>query len=475
VTVTADHHAIEDLRAAMRGPVLEPGDPAYDQARAVYNAMFRSRRPDAIARCTGVADVMAAVRWAGAHGQLVAVRAGGHSVAGWCICDGGLVIDLTPMKGIQVDPAARRIRAQGGVNWGEFDRETQAFGLATTGGRVTSTGIAGLTVGSGSGWLERRLGLTADNLLSADVVCADGSFVKASAAENADLFWGLRGGGGNFGVVTTFEYQLHPVGPLLHAGLLVYPLQDAARVMREWREFMAQAPNELTTGVSFLTLPPAPFIPQHLQGQPGLGMFVVYAGDPDRGEEVTGPLRRIGPPAADLTAPTPYVVLQSLLDDVAPAGRLNYWKSENLSALPDAAVDVFVEYARSFSSPLTYFTLEPKGGAIGAMGEDDTALGSRDAAYAFYVVTMWTDPAESERHIAWTREFAQAMQPYTTAGMFLNFVMDEGQERVRSTYGERRYRRLVELKDKYDPGNLFRHNQNIPPGGGTPAGPRRTP
>jgi FAD/FMN-containing dehydrogenase len=474
VAITADQNAIQELRAAMRGPVLEPGHPTYDQAREVYNAMFRTRRPVAIARCTGVADVIAAVRWAGAHDQLVAVRAGGHSVAGWCICDGGLVIDLTPMKGIQVDPAARRVRAQGGVNWGEFDRETQAFGLATTGGRVTSTGIAGLTVGSGSGWLERRHGLTADNLLSADVVTADGAFVKASAAENADLFWGLRGGGGNFGIVTSFEYQLHPVGPLLHAGLLVYPLQDAAQVMREWREFMHEAPNELTTGVSFLTLPPAPFVPEHLQGQPGLGIFVVHAGDPDRGEEVTRSLRRIGPPAADLTAPTPYVVLQSLLDDVAPAGRLNYWKSENLSALPDAAIDTFVDYARSFSSPLTYFTLEPKGGAISALGEDDTALGSRDAAYAFYVVTMWSDPAESERHIAWTREFGQAMQPYTTAGMFLNFVMDEGQERVRSTYGERRYRRLMALKGKYDPGNLFRHNQNIPPSGGTRAAPRGT-
>jgi FAD/FMN-containing dehydrogenase len=469
VTVTADRSDIQELRAAMRGPVLEPGDPAYDQARNIYNAMFADRRPGAIARCTGVADVLAAVRWARANEQLVAVRAGGHSVAGWCICDGGLVIDLTPMKGVRVDPAGRRVTAQAGVDWGELDRETQAFGLATTGGRVTSTGIAGLTLGSGSGWLERRYGLTADNLLGADVVTADGQLVRASTDENPELFWGLRGGGGNFGIVTSFEYRLHPVGPLLHAGLLFYALEDAARVMREWREFMHEAPDELTTGVSFMTLPPAPFIPAGLQGRPGLGMFVVHAGDPDEGERATRALRRIGPPAVDTLGPTPYTVLQSLLDGVAPAGRLNYWKSDNLARLPDEAIDTFVEHAASFSSPLTYFTLEPKGGAIAAVGEDETALGGRDTAYAFYVVTMWTDPAESDRHIAWTREFATAMQPYATSGMFLNFVMDEGQSRVRETFGEAKYRRLAALKDAVDPGNLFRHNQNIRPTGWFPA------
>jgi FAD/FMN-containing dehydrogenase len=474
VTVTTGRNAasrseIDALRESMRGPVLEPGEPGYDQARDVYNAMFATREPRAIARCTGVADVLAAVRWAKANDQLLAVRAGGHSVAGWCVCDGGLVVDLSLMKGVRTDPDTRRATAQAGVNWGEFDRETQAFGLATTGGRVTSTGIAGLTLGSGSGWLERRYGLTADNLLSADVVTADGLFVKASATENAELFWGLRGGGGNFGIVTSFEYQLHPVGPLLHAGLLFYALEDAARVMREWREFMHEAPDELTTGVSFMTLPPAPFIPAELQGRPGLGMFVVHAGDPDKGEEATRALRRIGPPAVDLLGPTPYVVLQSLLDEVAPAGRLNYWKSDNLSRLPDEAIDTFVEHAERFSSPLTYFTLEPKGGAIAAVGEQDTALGGRDTAYAFYVVTMWTDPAESDLHIAWTREFAEAMRPYSTAGMFLNFVMDEGQGKVQETFGDESYRRLVALKDAWDPGNLFRHNANIRPTGWSPA------
>jgi FAD/FMN-containing dehydrogenase len=468
VTVTAGREplgpvAIGELRERLRGPVLEPGRPGYDEARRVYNAMFAERRPAAIARCTGAADVMAAVRWAKANDALVAVKAGGHSVAGWCICEGGLVLDLSPMQGVVVDPETRRAVAQAGTTWGGFDRETQAFGLATTGGRVTSTGIAGLTLGSGSGWLERRYGLTADNLRSADVVTADGLSIKASRHENAELFWGLRGGGGNFGVVTSFEFELHPVGPLLQAGLLFYDLADAGRVMREWREFMHEAPDELTTGVSFLTLPPAPFIPDHLKGKPGLGMFVVHCGDPDKGEEATRALRRIGPPAVDLLGPTPYTVLQTLLDEVAPAGRLNYWKSDNLSRLPDEAIDVFVDRAANFSSPLAYFTLEPKGGAIGRVGEQDTALGGRDTAYAFYVVTMWTDPAESDRHIAWTRDFAKAMQPYSRAGMFLNFSMDEGQERIRQTYGDARYDRLVALKDAWDPGNLFRHNANIRP------------
>jgi FAD/FMN-containing dehydrogenase len=339
------------------------------------------------------------------------------------------------------------------------------YGLACTGGRVSTTGIAGLTLGSGSGWLERALGLTADSLVAADVVTADGSVVRASEDENADLFWGLRGGTGNFGIVTSFEYGLYEVGPYLNAGLLLYSLDDAERVLRQWREFMLTAPDELTTGVVFVTMPEAPFVPGELRKKLSLGIFCCYAGDPDRGEAVLASLRRIGPPLADLVRPTPYVDIQQSIDALNPPGRLNYWRSENLSELPDEAIDTLTHYARNVTSPFSYVTLEPKGGAIARVDADDTALSVRDMAYAYYALAVWEDPSDDDRHIAWVREFAQAMSPYTMPGMLLNFVMDEGEQRIRSTYGQRQYDRLVALKDKYDLTNIFRHNQNIPPSG----------
>ncbi len=464
-TDSLDMLPVEELRADFRGTILRPGDDGYVEVKQVYNGMFNHRTPQLIARCTGTADVIAAVRWARENDVLLAVRAGGHSVAGYSICDGGLVVDLSPMTGVQVYPDAKRVRAQGGATWGDFDRETQVYGLACTGGRVSTTGIAGLTLGSGSGWLERALGLTADSLVAADVVTADGSVVRASEDENADLFWGLRGGTGNFGIVTSFEYGLYEVGPYLNAGLLLYSLDDAERVLRQWREFMLTAPDELTTGVVFVTMPEAPFVPGELRKKLSLGIFCCYAGDPDRGEAVLASLRRIGPPLADLVRPTPYVDIQQSIDALNPPGRLNYWRSENLSELPDEAIDTLTHYARNVTSPFSYVTLEPKGGAIARVDADDTALSVRDMAYAYYALAVWEDPSDDDRHIAWVREFAQAMSPYTMPGMLLNFVMDEGEQRIRSTYGQRQYDRLVALKDKYDLTNIFRHNQNIPPSG----------
>ncbi|MDQ4126486.1 MAG: FAD-dependent oxidoreductase, partial [Actinomycetota bacterium] len=317
--------AIQGLAANFRGELIRPDDDGYDSARAVFNAMI-DRRPALIARCTGVADVIAAVNFARANELVVAVRGGGHSVPGYAVCDGGIVIDLSPMKGVWVDPEARTARAQAGLTWGEFDRETQQFGLAVTGGRVTHTGIAGQTLGSGSGWLERKYGLTCDNLLSAEVVTADGQFLKASEEENEDLFWGLRGGGGNFGIVTSFEYRLHPVGPIVLGGMLLYSFSKAKELLHFWRDFIEEAPDELSVTPAILTAPPAPFVPELLKGQLAAGLIVCYAGPPEEGGEVVGPLREFGPPEVDLVQPMPYTVVQTLVDPANPPGRRNYWK-----------------------------------------------------------------------------------------------------------------------------------------------------
>jgi FAD/FMN-containing dehydrogenase len=455
--------AIQEFAANFRGELIRPEDDRYDSARAVFNAMA-DRRPALIARCTGVADVAAAVDFARENELVVAVRGGGHSVPGYGTCDGGIIIDLSPMKGIWVDSEARTARAQAGLTWGEFDRETQHFGLATTGGRVTHTGIAGQTLGSGSGWLERKFGLTCDNLLSAEVVTADGRFLKASEEENEDLFWGLRGGGGNFGIVTSFEYRLNPVGPIVLGGMLLHPFSRAKELLGFWRDYLETAPDELGTAPAILTAPPAPFVPEHMKGQLVAGLIVCYAGSPEEGEEVVRPLKEFGPPEVDLVQPMPYTVVQTLVDPANPPGRRNYWKAENMNEMNDEAIETLVDHAATITSPFSVIIIEPKGRAISQVGENETAIGGRDAAHTLYAFSMWENPSEDDTHIGWTRGLMEAMGPYIVPGVSLNFTSDQGQDKVKDFFArDGKYERLVSLKNKYDPNNLFRLNQNIRP------------
>jgi FAD/FMN-containing dehydrogenase len=455
--------AIQEFAANFRGELIRPGDEGYDDARTVFNSMI-DRHPALIARCSGVADVIAAVNFARENELVVAVRGGGHSVPGYAVCEGGIVVDLSPMKGVWVDPDTHTARAQAGVTWGEFDRETQQFGLATTGGRVTHTGIAGLTLGSGSGWLERKLGLTCDNLISVELVTADGQFLKASESENDDLFWGLRGGGGNFGVATSFEYQLHPIGPIVLGGMVLHPFSRAKELLRFWRDYLDTAPDEVGTAPAIFTAPPAPFVPEDMKGQLVAGLIVCYAGSPEEGEEWIRPLKEFGPPEVDLVQPMPYTVVQSLLDPSQPPGRRNYWKAENMNELSDEAIETLVDYAATLASPFSFVVLEPKGRAISRVEEDETAYGGRDAAHSLYAFSMWENPAEDEANITWTREFMRAMEPFITPGISLNFTSDQDQEKVKDFFGRNgKYQRLISLKNKYDSNNLFRLNQNIKP------------
>jgi FAD/FMN-containing dehydrogenase len=453
----------ELLRSSLRGPVLGPGDEGYDAARSIWNGAI-DRRPAFIARCTGVADVVAAVRFARERDLLVGVRSGGHGVGGHALCDGGLVIDLSPMKGIRVDPATRTARAEAGVLWGELDRETQLFGLATVGGIVTHTGIAGLTLGGGIGWLMRKHGATVDNLLSADVVTAQGEVITASEDENPDLFWAIRGGGGNFGIITSFEYRLHPVGPLVLAGPMFHLLEEAPEALRFYRDFIAAAPDELTTIFELSVAPPALFLPEEVHGKQVVMVGACYAGSPEDGAEVVRPLKQFGRPVADLLEPKPYTALQSMFDPMVPHGWHRYWKSVELPPLTDAAIDTLVEHAPAVTSPKSYCIVFQLGGALARVAEDDTAFSQRAAAHNVNINAVWTeeDP-DVGRHVAWARDFFDAMQPHAGGRVYVNFLGEEGGDRVRQAYGARTYERLVELKRAYDPTNLFRLNQNIEP------------
>jgi FAD/FMN-containing dehydrogenase len=456
--------AVEALRARLRGAALVPGSDGYDAARKVWNGMI-DKHPAVIVRCTGVADVMAAVQFARDQRLVVAVRGGGHNVAGNAVCDDGIVIDLSPMKGIRVDPAARTVRAQGGVTWGELDRETQAFGLATTGGLISTTGIAGLTLGGGIGWLARKHGLVCGNLLSADVITADGRLLVASARQNPELFWAIRGGGGNFGIVTSFEYRLHALGPLVTGGLVLHPAERAGDVLRFYRGYIATAPDALSAFPAFIMVPPLPQVPTALHGTPAIAIAACYAGPPDDGERAVRPLREFGPPAADLLGALPYTTLQSLFDASAPAGGLSYWKSDYLNELSDACIDVLVRHTAALPtlSPLNTVHLYPLGGAVARVGSTKTAFAHRAARYSTILAAEWFDPAQSEANIQWVRELWQAMRPFSTGGVGVNFLGgDEGAERVRAAYGQN-YARLAMLKKRYDPTNFFRLNQNIAP------------
>jgi FAD/FMN-containing dehydrogenase len=433
----------------------------YDEARKVWNGMI-DRRPAMIVRCQTPDDVVASVNHARENHLLVAVRGGAHNVAGNATCDDGMVIDLSSMKGITVDPVARTARAEAGCTWADLDQATHAFGLATTGGLVSTTGIAGFTLGGGVGWLMRKYGLTCDNLRAAELVTADGRQVTASTTENPELLWGLQGGGGNFGVVTAFEYNLHPVSTVL-GGLVLHPASRAAEVLGFFRELVASAPDELTCLAVFLTAPPAPFVPSELQLKPAIAIAVCYAGSPEEGERFVQPLRMFGPPATDVIGPIPYPALQSMLDESAPKGLQNYWKSAFLNDLSDSAIDVLVSQAAAMQSPLSAIHIHHLEGAVSRVGASATAFGHRDARFVLNLVGTWPDSSESEQHIQWVRDTHAALRPHVTDGVYVNFMGEEGDDRVRAAYGPANYERLVALKRAYDPGNLFRLNQNIKP------------
>jgi FAD/FMN-containing dehydrogenase len=453
---------VEALRSTMEGDVVAPLDGGYDEARKIWNGMF-DRYPAAVARCASAADVAAAIDFARERDLPLAVRCGGHSTPGYSTCEGGLVIDLRPMNRVKVDPETRVARVQGGTLWGELDAATQEHGLAVTGGRVSSTGVGGLSLGSGSGWLERTYGVTCESLISAQVVTAAGQIVTASADENPDLFWGLKGGGGNFGVVTEFEFHLHPVGPIITAGMLLYPRAQATEVIRSYRDFMAGAPDEVGGGVALITAPPEPFVPEDLQGKQAVGVVFCYVGDPAKGAELAQPLREIGFPAVDLIQPMPYAALQSMLDGGMPHGIREYFKVDYLKALSDEAIDVIVSQAERLPMPFGQLILGPLGGALARSDNSAMALNIPAEPWLFFCLSLWMDPAEDDPNTNWARGFAEAMRPFGVGEAMPNFIAaDEGAARLRTSYGEEKFARLVELKRHWDPDNLFRLNQNIP-------------
>jgi FAD/FMN-containing dehydrogenase len=464
-----DMSRVAVLKGTFEGQIILPDDSRFDECRQVFNAMH-DKRPALIARCAGTADVVAAVNHARQHALEVAVRSGGHSVAGLSVCEGGILIDLAGLKNIDVDPTTRTARAGGGVLWGEFDAATQQHALHTPGGRVTTTGVGGFTTGGGYGWTSSKYGLTCDNLIAAEVVLADGRVVMASERENEDLFWGIRGGGSNFGVVTEFHYRLHPLGPIVLAGLALWPIDRAPHVMRAWRDYADAAPDEVSTGAAILTAPPAEFVPAHLRGQVVFAVVAMYVGDADRGASAIQPLKAMAP-VVDLIQPMPYTAFQAMLDASAPKGHRNYWRGEYLEGLSNDVIDIFVHQSSDLAAagaPLSQIIMFRIGQAVAATADEATAFSHRDANYLFHPITLWQQPADDQRLIAANRAFCDAMRPFSTGGAYLNFTPEE---RVRDAYGAAKYERLVALKDRYDPDNLFRLNQNIRPtrGAGQPA------
>jgi FAD/FMN-containing dehydrogenase len=454
---------VQELRAAVRGEVLQPGDPGYGEAAHIWNGAFDDRRPALVVRCTGAADVIAAVGFARAHDLPLAVRGGGHSVAGFSTVDGGLVIDLGPMRNVAVDLAARRATVGGGAVWGDVDHETQAFGLATTGGLVSTTGVAGFTLGGGIGWLMRKYGLACDNLVAADVVTADGRLVRASADENPELLWGLRGGGGNFGIATSFELELHPVGPIVYAGPVFYPAAAARELTHAFREWSAGAPDELTGLVNLTSAPPLPVIPSEWHGKKVAALVAVSAGAPDEAEQHVRELRGVAEPIADLLGPMPYTMMQSLLDPLWQKGIGAYFKATNLAQLDDGLIDTLCELHLEAPGPQCEIHVHQMGGAVGRIGEADTAFSERSMPFVLNVVTGWHDPGDAGSHTEWARAVVASASASSTGRAYVNFLGDE--DAAKSSYSDETYRRLVALKDEFDPTNVFRLNQNIAPSG----------
>ena len=458
-----DPQAVAGLVETARGPVLTPDDPGYDDARSIWNGLI-DRRPAVIVQCSGAADVVDAVNFAREQGLALSIKAGGHNVAGNAISDGGLVIDLSQMRGVTVDPANQTVRLQGGATWGDCDRETQLFGLAVPGGVVSTTGVAGLTLHGGIGHLRRKYGLSIDNLVSVDIVTADGQFRRASATENEDLFWAVRGAGSNFGVVTSFEFRAHPVGPTVFVGAIFYPLEEARTILPAWRDFMAAAPEELSSLAICWSVPPHEPFPPELHGTPAVVVAAAYCGPVEEGERIVQPLRELAQPLVDASGPWPWLGLQSGFDAIFPKGERRYWKSRALAELSDEAIGEILEFAGRRPTPLTDVGIWHHGGAMSRVGETETAYGGRDTQFLVAVEASWTDPAQNDEAIAWAREVWDAMERYSTGRVYLNFpgLGEEKDELARAGYGEN-YDRLAELKAKYDPENLFRMNINIPP------------
>jgi FAD/FMN-containing dehydrogenase len=463
-TTTVGQGAIDALASGLKGELLTAASPGYDEARTVWNAMI-DKRPGLIVMCAGAADVVQAVNFARENGLLTAVHGVGHNIAGNAVCDGGLMISLEGMKSVQVDPKTRTARVEPGVTLGELDAATQAHGLAVPTGINSTTGIGGLTLGGGFGWISRTHGLTVDSLISADVVTAAGKTVKASAAKNADLFWGIRGGGGNFGVVTSFEFRVHPVGPEVLAGLIVHPFSDAPNVLRAWRDLAAEAPDELTAWVVLRKAPPLPFLPEDVHGTEVVVLAAMYNGDMAEGEKALAPLRAVGNPIADVISPHQFTDFQAAFDPLLAPGVRNYWKSHDFPALGDAALDTLLEYAGNLPGGACEIFVAHMGGETSRIPADSTAYRGRDAQFIMNVHGRWEDAADDAKCIGWCRELFDATKPFATGAAYVNFMTEEEGQRVEEAYGDG-YKRLVELKNKYDPNNLFRLNQNIRPNGG---------
>ncbi|MBX0325595.1 FAD-binding protein [Halomicroarcula sp. F13] len=463
-TLLDDTH-VEAFVEGFQGDVIRPGDDEYDEARAVWNRVI-DKYPALIAQCTGVADVIDAVNFARENDLLVAIRGGGHNVAGTAVCDGGLVIDLSRMKGVHVDLDAQTVRAEGGVTWGELDHETQQFGLATPGGVVSITGIAGLTLSGGMGWLRRKYGLSIDNLVSVDIVTADGEFLTASETQSPELFWGIRGGGGNFGVVTSFEYRLHPVGPKVMFAGVMYPLATAREVVPAWRDFMADAPEEVSSELVFWSVPAVPDFPEETHGEPIVTVAAMHCGPAEEGERILWPLRDLAKPLIDLSGRMPFTQVQKLFDPFFPEGELcHYWKSINLHRLDEEIIDEIISIVEDRPASSILIPLWHHGGAMQRVGSTETSYGDRSPAYMLSFDSTWEDPSNTEEIVAWTREAWADMHRFSDGSLYLNFpgFGEEGEELVRSAAGQKNFERLVALKDKYDPTNLFRLNQNITP------------
>lgn len=453
------------LNAAFQGQAIRPEDPEYDAARAIYNGSI-DRRPAVVVRPHGAADVIDAVTYAREAGLPLSVRGGGHGVAGTSVVDGGVLVDLSALKGVHVDPARGTAIAQGGALWGEYDRETALAGMATPGGRVTTTGVGGFTLGGGYGWLSPVHGLTSDNLVGADVVTADGRLMHVSEDENADLLWGLRGAGANFGVVTSYELRLHPIEPLLLAGLLVVPNDDrAGDVVRRYREIVEAADERLVTGLATLLAPPADFVPPELVGKPVLGVVACWVGDPAEGAEAIRPLREITAHGLDLVQPMPYTTFQAMLDPFAPKGWLNYHRGQHLRALADEVIEPYLKVGRDIGSPMTQGIVFRHGGAVSRVDEDATAAGNRGAPYMAHPIACWLDPDDTAHEMEWVAAFSRAFEPALSGANYLNFEPSTSRDNVRAAYGDEKLRHLTALKDAWDPDNVFRSNHNVTPTG----------
>ena len=456
--------AIEQFRGSLKGQFIDSKDSDYEEARKVWNGMI-DKHPKFIVRCANEDDVEKAVNFARENNLEIAVRGGGHNVAGFSTCDDGIVIDLSQMKNIEIDKTSQTVRAQGGLTWGEFDKATQEQGLATTGGLVTTTGVAGFTLGGGFGWLVRKYGMTIDNLQSVEMILANGKHISASSTENSDLFWGVRGGGGNFGIVTSFTFKLHPVGPNVYGGALFYPVDKAKELLSFYNKWTQSLPDEISTMSAFLTAPPEPFVPKELVGTQMIAIGICYTGEKEQGDKLLKQLRDLTPPAIDLVGPIPYVALQGMFDATAPKGIHSYWRTHYLNDLTDNAIDTFIKQVSDMKnlSPFSALHIHHWEGAIKRVKQEDTAFSHRDSRFVINIVGLWMQGDEPDKHINWVKNFSDSVKQFSTGKLYLNFMADTGEDKVMAAYGKEKYAKLAQLKSKYDPENLFHLNQNIKP------------